>query len=111
MGMVRTEPRGTCVPVCQDGVDNRWGAYVATAIHSPSSSRAIFDRYTPMRALAAGDVSYVATDVGLWMSLPAFGPAFVVAGVVMYVIRRDRRRNPEARDGLEESHGERKDAE
>lgn len=40
------------------------------------------------------EVSYLATDVGLWMSLPAFGPAFLVAGVVIYVMRRDRRNNP-----------------
>ena len=64
-----------------------------------------------MRALAASDVSYVATDVGLWMSLPAFGPAFVVVGVVIYVIRRDRRKNPVALDGVEESEQERNDAE
>lgn len=36
-------------------------------------------------------VIYVATDVGLWMALPAFGPAFVIAGVFIFIIRRDRR--------------------
>lgn len=64
-----------------------------------------------MRALAASDVSYFATDVGLWMSLPAFGPAFVVVGVVIYVIRRDRRTKPVAADGAEESEKEGNDVE
>ncbi|BBY96444.1 hypothetical protein MGALJ_61130 (plasmid) [Mycobacterium gallinarum] len=64
-----------------------------------------------MSVLAASDVSYVATDVGLWMSLPAFGPAFVVVGVVIYVVRRDRRRNPVAADRVKESEEERNDAE
>jgi len=49
-----------------------------------------------MRTVAAGDVANVATDVGLWMALPAFGPAFLIVGVVLYVIRRDRRGNPSA---------------
>ncbi|WP_235672598.1 hypothetical protein [Mycolicibacterium hodleri] len=48
-------------------------------------------------------MSNVATDVGLWMSLPAFGPAFLVAGVVIYVVRRDRRREAEALNGGDES--------
>ena len=51
---------------------------------------------------AAGTVSwdasveYVATDVGLWMALPAFGPALAVVGAVFYVVRRDRRRERDA---------------
>lgn len=56
---------------------------------------------TSMQLLARYDVSYVATDVGLWMALPAFGPALLVVGVVIYVIRRDRRANPEVLDGVE----------
>lgn len=36
-------------------------------------------------------VVVVATDVGLWMSLPAFAPALVVVAAVIYVARRDRR--------------------
>ena len=63
-----------------------------------------------MRTVAVLDVSYVATDVGLWMSLPAFGPAFLVVGVALYVIRRDRRRNPDAGDEVEELQNERHDA-
>lgn len=55
-----------------------------------------------MRTLASGDVTVVATDVGLWMALPAFGPAFVVVGVVFYVIHRDRRANREDPDAVEE---------
>ncbi|MCP9276512.1 hypothetical protein [Mycolicibacterium arenosum] len=55
-----------------------------------------------MRALYSGDVTVVATDVGLWMSLPSFGPAFLVVGVVLYVIRRDRRANPDDPDSVEE---------
>lgn len=38
-------------------------------------------------------VSYLATDTGLWMALPAFGPAFLVTAVVIFVVRRDRRRD------------------
>ena len=37
-------------------------------------------------------ISYLATDVGLWMSLPAFAPALVIVGVVFYIARRNRRR-------------------
>lgn len=37
--------------------------------------------------------TYLATDVGLWMSLPAFGPALVLAGAIIYVVRRDRKRD------------------
>lgn len=33
----------------------------------------------------------LATDVGLWMALPAFAPALVVVAVVVFVVRRDRR--------------------
>jgi len=61
-----------------------------------------------MLTLSAGDVSYVATDVGLWMALPAFGPAFLIVGVVLYVIRRDRRGNPSA-DAIDEPQPERSD--
>ncbi|KUI37541.1 hypothetical protein SAMN04489835_1320 [Mycolicibacterium rutilum] len=64
-----------------------------------------------MRDLAATDVLYVATDVGLWMSLPAFGPAFVVVAVVFYVVRRDRRKSAAAADGTGETDKERHDAE
>ncbi|BBY46965.1 hypothetical protein MARA_04330 [Mycolicibacterium arabiense] len=45
--------------------------------------------------------SYLATDVGLWMSLPAFGPALAVVAVVFVVIRRDRRRHPEVPETTE----------
>lgn len=45
--------------------------------------------------------TYLATDVGLWMSLPAFGPAFAVVAVVFVVIRRDRRRHPEVDETTE----------
>lgn len=37
-------------------------------------------------------VSVVATDVGLWMALPAITPAFLLTGVVVAVVMRDRRR-------------------
>lgn len=37
----------------------------------------------------------MASDVGLWMSLPAFGPAVIVAAAVIVIVRRDRRRNPD----------------
>ncbi len=43
--------------------------------------------------MTAIEPSILATDVGLWMSLPAFGPALVVVGVIVYVARRDRRRD------------------
>jgi hypothetical protein len=39
-------------------------------------------------------VDYLATDVGLWMALPAFVPALLVVGVVIVVARRDRRAGP-----------------
>lgn len=39
-------------------------------------------------------VSYLATDVGLWMSLPAFAPALIIVGVVFYIARRNRHREP-----------------
>lgn len=35
--------------------------------------------------------SVVASDVGLWMALPAFLPALLVVGVVVVITRRDRR--------------------
>ncbi|WP_163801010.1 hypothetical protein [Mycolicibacterium sediminis] len=55
--------------------------------------------------------SFLATDVGLWMSLPAFGPALAVVVVVFVAIRRDRRRHPEAEDAeaAEPSHVETKE--
>ena len=34
--------------------------------------------------------SFVATDVGVWMALPAFLPALIVVGVVVFIARRDR---------------------
>jgi hypothetical protein len=43
-------------------------------------------------------VSYVASDVGLWMALPAFLPALIVVGVVVVVARRDRRSDDELTD-------------
>lgn len=55
-----------------------------------------------MLLLAQGGV-VLATDVGLWMSLPAFGPAFVVVGVVIWVMRRDRRRNRGSGGRVEET--------
>lgn len=39
-------------------------------------------------------ISYLATDVGLWMSLPAFAPALAIVGVVFFIARRNRRREP-----------------
>lgn len=60
-----------------------------------------------MFSLTPEDVSYIATDVGLWMSLPAFGPALVIVGVVFYIIRRDRRQHPESPDGAGDSQDER----
>lgn len=33
----------------------------------------------------------VATDVGIWMALPAVAPAVAVVGVVLFVALRDRR--------------------
>ena len=39
-------------------------------------------------------ISYHATDVGLWMSLPAFAPALGIVGVVFFIARRNRRREP-----------------
>lgn len=39
-------------------------------------------------------ISNLATDVGLWMSLPAFAPALVIVGVVFFIARRNRRREP-----------------
>ena len=63
-----------------------------------------------MQIVAAGDVAYVATDVGLWMALPAFGPALLIVGVVLYVIRRDRHSNPGA-DAFNEPQPERNDVE
>jgi hypothetical protein len=35
--------------------------------------------------------AHLATDVGLWMALPAFAPALVVVGVVVFLVTRDRR--------------------
>ncbi|MDO3634699.1 hypothetical protein [Mycolicibacterium arseniciresistens] len=60
-----------------------------------------------MLSLTPMDVSYVATDVGLWMSLPAFGPALVIVGVVFYIVRRDRRRHPDDPDSAGDSQDER----
>ena len=44
------------------------------------------------------EVSFVATDVGLWMALPAVAPALIIVGVFTFIIRRDRRRHPESID-------------
>lgn len=44
---------------------------------------------------SGGTVSFLASDVGVWMALPAFAPALVVAAVVIYVMRRDRRADPD----------------
>ncbi len=41
------------------------------------------------------EISHVATDVGLWMALPAVAPALLIVGVFVFIIRRDRRRHPE----------------
>ena len=48
-------------------------------------------------------ISYLATDVGLWMSLPAFAPALVIVGVVFFIARRNRRRKPGGDSGSTES--------
>ncbi|WP_255057581.1 hypothetical protein [Mycolicibacterium arenosum] len=36
-------------------------------------------------------MSYLASDVGVWMALPAFLPALLVVAVVVFIARRDRR--------------------
>lgn len=38
-------------------------------------------------------LEHLATDVGLWMALPAFAPAVMVVAVVVYVATRDRRKH------------------
>jgi len=43
---------------------------------------------------AAPDVVILA-DHSIWLALPAFGPAFVVAGVVFYIARKNRRKSDE----------------
>ncbi|MCZ0732558.1 hypothetical protein PDG61_31385 [Mycolicibacterium sp. BiH015] len=48
-------------------------------------------------------VTYLATDVGLWMSLPAFAPALIIVGVVFYIARRNRRREPAVDAGSAEN--------
>ena len=35
--------------------------------------------------------SIQASDVGLWLALPAFAPAVLIAAVFIFVVRRDRR--------------------
>lgn len=40
-------------------------------------------------------VTHLATDLGLWMALPAFAPALVVVAVVIFIVRRDRRSDPD----------------
>jgi hypothetical protein len=43
---------------------------------------------------APPDVVYLA-DHSVLLAIPAFAPAFVVAGVVIYIAMRDRRRGDE----------------
>ncbi|WP_172800554.1 hypothetical protein [Mycobacterium sp. IS-1496] len=41
---------------------------------------------------AASDVVYLA-DHPIWIAVPAFAPAIVVAGVVVYIAAKNRRRD------------------
>lgn len=50
-------------------------------------------------------IIYVATDVGLWMALPAFGPALLLVGVFVYIIRRDRRSEPSDSETTQSGEG------
>jgi hypothetical protein len=46
---------------------------------------------------AAADVVILA-DHSIWLALPAFAPAFVVAGVVFYIARKNRQKSDETRE-------------
>ena len=49
------------------------------------------------------DVGYLATDNTLLIAIPAFAPALVIAGVVIFVALRNRSEAPEGVDGVLES--------
>jgi hypothetical protein len=40
----------------------------------------------------ATDITYLA-DHPIWIAVPAFAPAFVVAGVVVYIAAKNRRKD------------------
>jgi hypothetical protein len=44
------------------------------------------------------DVQYLA-DHPIWIAVPAFAPAFVVAGVVVYIAAKNRRKDGGSPDG------------
>lgn len=44
------------------------------------------------------DVVYLA-DHSVWIAVPAFAPAFVVAGVVIYIATKNRRKGAATHDG------------
>ena len=44
------------------------------------------------------DVVYLA-DHSVWIAVPAFAPAFVVAGVVVYIATKNRRKRAATHDG------------
>lgn len=52
-----------------------------------------------------GSTQYLA-DHTLLLALPAFAPAVVVVGVVVYVAMRDRRRGDDAQEETPDSSGE-----
>ena len=81
----------------------------ATSPRSSSLAGRLQHGHCAMPAVAAGDVAYVATDVGLWMSLPAFGPALAIVGLVIFIVRRDRRSDPTGVDGVDDPPMERND--
>ncbi|MCG7596798.1 hypothetical protein ACXYX3_25035 [Mycobacterium sp. C3-094] len=37
----------------------------------------------------------ILADHSIWLALPAFAPAFVVAGVVFYIARKNRKKSDE----------------
>jgi hypothetical protein len=49
--------------------------------------------------MTGGDDIVILADHSVWLAVPAFLPAFIVAGVVIYIATKDRRN----RDG---SHSE-----
>ena len=44
------------------------------------------------------DITTVATDGSLLIAIPAFAPAIVIAGVVLFVAVRNRRQSAESAD-------------
>lgn len=68
------------------------GAVDQHVVRYKRGGKSAADQRRGVYVLTQPSLFYVATDVGLWMSLPAFGPALIVVGVVLFVIRRDRRK-------------------